>query len=389
MATLSIGGLLLVVAWEILKTAVDRLFTGSHAEVTSLDFAVILITLVFNIGINLFQRWQGRRLKSDVMLAYAAETRADIFISLSVLIGLIGASFGLGWIDTVIALVIVLLILGTAYGILRKTTLVLTDAVAVNPADIERVVQGIPGIDRIIRVRSRGPANNIYADVDVQVKPATTTDHADALGKEIEDRVKAAFTGVTEVQVHFAPHHEGKEDRPLVARAVADALGLSVHEVTELLTAEGVVLEMHVEVAPTLTLAEAHRQVTTLENRLRDELPDLANVITHIEPASGQPGAILQTTRAISQRDLALKIAQNLYPEAHWHDSTIRPVMGGYAMTIHCWLPGTMSVQEAHAIAEHVETQIRAALPQVQRVTIHTEPPETDKETTKESQSIS
>jgi len=50
--------------------------------------------------------------------------------------------------------------------------------------------------------------------------------------------------------------------------------------------------------------------------------------------------------------------------------------MGGYAMTIHCWLPGDESVQEAHSIAEHVETQIRAALPQVQRVTIHTEPPE-------------
>jgi divalent metal cation (Fe/Co/Zn/Cd) transporter len=50
--------------------------------------------------------------------------------------------------------------------------------------------------------------------------------------------------------------------------------------------------------------------------------------------------------------------------------------LGGYAMTIHCWLPGNFSVQEAHAIAEHVETQIRAAIPDVQRVTIHTEPPE-------------
>jgi divalent metal cation (Fe/Co/Zn/Cd) transporter len=41
---------------------------------------------------------------------------------------------------------------------------------------------------------------------------------------------------------------------------------------------------------------------------------------------------------------------------------------------MHCHLPGTVSVEEAHVIAEHVETSIRTQLPQIQRVTIHTEP---------------
>jgi divalent metal cation (Fe/Co/Zn/Cd) transporter len=99
-------------------------------------------------------------------------------------------------------------------------------------------------------------------------------------------------------------------------------------------------------------------------------------VITHIEPSSGQSSPIIQTASAINQRDRALEIARRLYPDAHWHAATIRPVLGGYAVTLHCWLPGTANVQEAHAIAEDVETQIRSSLPQIQRVTIHTEPPE-------------
>ena len=376
MATLSIGGLLLVAAWEILKTAIERLFSGSHATAAPISFAVMLVTIAVNLFVALYEATRGKRFGSEFLLADAAQTRTDLIISTSVILGLFATQAGYGWADTVIALLIVLLIGRTAFGILSKTTKILVDAAAVDPVELRRVVEGVPGIDSIIRIRSRGPADSIMADIDVQVQPATTADHAEAIADEIGRRVKAAFRGITEVQVHFAPHHDSPQDVTLVARAAADALGLSIHEVTQILTTQGVILEMHVEVKPTLSLDAAHQEVTEMEKRVRTALPEIYDVITHIEPASGQPGAVMQTSRAIAQRDEALRIAVSLYPDAHWHDATIRPMMGGYAMTIHCWLPGDESVQEAHSIAEHVETQIRAALPQVQRVTIHTEPPE-------------
>ncbi len=377
MATLTIGGLLLVAGWEILKTAIERLFNGGAVEVTPTSFVVMLFTLVVNVIVALYETANGKRLRSDILLADATQTRIDIFISLSVIAGLAATALGYPWMDTVIALLIVVLIGRAAYGILRQTTQILVDAAAIDPAAIRRVVESVPGIENIVRVRSRGPADTIYTDIDVQVPPATTTDRAEAIADEIADRVKTEFGGVSEVQVHFAPRHEGPPDPVLVARAAADALGVSIHEVTKILTGEGIVLEMHVEVQPTLTLLEAHQQVTELEKRVREALPEVHDVITHIEPALGQAGAVvMQTARAMGQRDQAIGIASSLYPDAHWHDATIRPVMGGYAITIHCELPGAVSVQEAHSIAEHVETQIRAALPQVQRVTIHTEPPE-------------
>ncbi|HLY25262.1 MAG TPA: cation-efflux pump [Aggregatilineales bacterium] len=376
MATLTIGVLLLVAAWEILKEAVGRLSSGSPAVVTPLSFAVMLATMTINLGVTLYEASRGKRLHSDVLLADSAEHRVDIVIALSVLVGLAATALGYPWMDTIIALVIVGLIVWTAFTILYKTTQVLVDAAPVDPAKIRSIIQDVPGVDNILRVRSRGPADTILADIDVQVEPATTTERASAIASEIAARVKSKVGGVSEVQVHFAPHHDGPQNSTLVARAAADALGLSIHEVTEILTSQGVILEMHVEVPPSLTLAVAHRDVTELERRVRAALPGVNDVITHIEPASGQPGAVMQTARAVAQRDQALAIAVALYPDAHWHDATIRPVMGGYAMTIHCWLPGEVSVQEAHAIAEHVETQIRAALPQIQRVTIHTEPPE-------------
>ncbi len=381
LSTLAVGGLLVVAAWEILKASIDHLLSHSDATATPVSFAVMIFSMLVNLITTRYSRFHAAALHSDVLWAGAVESRSDLVISLSVLFGLAATALGFTGFDTLIALLIVGWIIYTAYGILRKTTLILTDAVAVNPDDIQRITLQVAGVDKVIRVRSRGAADAVYADIDVQVEPATTADHTAAIAAEIESRVRAAFTGIAEVEVHFAPYRAQKPDSALVARAAADALGMTIHEVTEILTGDCIALEMHVEVAPTLTLDEAHRRVSELESRVRAALPDVCDVITHIEPVSGQPVPILHTTRALGYMKQALAIAHRLYPDAHWHQPTIRPAMGGYAITLHCWLPGAMSIQEAHALAEHVETQIRASIPQVQRVTIHTEPPETRTDT--------
>ncbi len=387
MATLAIGGLLLVAAWEVLSSAIDRLFSGGKAQITSISFAVMLGTMLVNVLVVVYETAQGKRLKSEVLLADAAQTRVDFVISFSVIVGLVISGLGFVAADTLIALLIVVLIGRTALQILGQTTAILVDAAPIKPTDLRPIIAGTPGVENVTRVRSRGPADAVLVDVEVQIQPAVTADHANAIAIEISERVKDAQKGVSEVQVQFTPRHDHPPDRPLQARAIADALGLSIHEVTEILTDKGLTLEMHVEVNPALTLAAAHAQATELERRICEALPDIKGVITHIEPASGQPGAVMHTARAITQRDQAIKIADELYPNAHWHNATIRPVLGGYAMTLDCWLPGTFSVQEAHSIAEHVETSIRAALPQVQRVTIHTEPPED--ETSNDSATLS
>jgi divalent metal cation (Fe/Co/Zn/Cd) transporter len=48
----------------------------------------------------------------------------------------------------------------------------------------------------------------------------------------------------------------------------------------------------------------------------------------------------------------------------------------GFALTLHAGLPPQMSLEAAHRIAEAAEITLRAEMPQLERVTIHTEPPE-------------
>ncbi len=379
LATLAIGGLMLVAAWEILQTMLERVLYGGKPTVTLVSFAVMIGTMLVNLIVTFYERRQGHKLNSQILLADAAHTASDVYVSLSVLASLAVTAFGYPWVDVVVALVIVGVIGRMGLRIISRTSNVLADHQTLDPRAVANLLADVPGIEETSRIRSRGPADAVHVDIDTRINPAVTTDHAHAIAEAVQERVKGAFPEVEEVQVHFAPQTNARTDYTLEARAVADALGLKIHEVVPVPVPGGIALEMHVEVEPGLSLGEAHAQVSEFERRLQDQISSVRDVLTHIEPAAAHSAPVSQTRAALNLRDEALAIANRLYPDANWHHPTIRLALGGYALTMHCHLPASISVEEAHSIAEHVETAIRNEQPQIQRVTIHTEPPDNER----------
>lgn len=379
LATLAIGGLMLVAAWEILQTMFERLLYGGEPEVSPVSFAVMAGTIALNLTVTLYERAQGHKLNSQILLADAAHTASDVAVSLAVIVSLIVTSLGYPWFDVVVALLIVGVIGRIGLGIISNTSNILADSQMLDPQSIADLLVDVPGIEETSRIRSRGPADAVHVDIDTRIKPAVTTDHAYAIAQTIKERVQTAFPEVEEVQVHFAPQRNAPTDYALEARAVADALGLNIHEVVPVPVRDGVALELHIEVQPGLSLGEAHRQVSEFERQLKAQVPRIREVLTHIEPTAAHSAPLTRTQAALDLRDQAVAVANRLYPDANWHHPAIRLALGGYALTMHCHLPASISVEEAHAISEHVETCIRNELPLIQRVTIHTEPPENER----------
>ena len=145
-ATLSIGGLMLLAGWEVLQDVFGRLAGGTPPTVTPLSVALILLTLPINIFIVWYESKRGRELGSDVLLADATGTRVNIFVSLAALVGLLGTSIGLPWLDIVVALGIVVYIGVAASRILRESSDVLTDGAAVDPHVVEDIARAVPGV---------------------------------------------------------------------------------------------------------------------------------------------------------------------------------------------------------------------------------------------------
>jgi cation diffusion facilitator family transporter len=376
LAALMIGGVLLLVAWEIVGGAVNRLASGTTPNLSPLAFAVMIGTLIVNIGVSTYQIRAGKRLKSTLLLADAANTRADVFITLSVLVSLVGIGItGWAWLDAVAALVVVGLIGRAAWRILASTGRVLVDTAPYSAQELTAPLHDLPCRPQIIRARSRGTRDQPHIDIDVCVPAAMTAEQTAHITTAIRGRLRSAFGAVKEVEVHFMPQAQRREDVALLVRAVADAHAVTTHEVALIDTETARVLELHVEVDPAQTLAQAHQTVTALENDLTDQLPTLDRVVTHIEPALNHARASgLSAARQDDLQRQALTLLEAQHPGADWHDLHVYAGPHGLTLTLHAALSPGWTLQRAHDLAEAAETGLRAAFPALRRVTIHTEP---------------
>ncbi len=373
-SALLIGGLLLLTAWEMLQGIIGRLFGGTEPTLTPITFVVLIVTLIINIGVSRYQIRRGEALKSQILLADAKNTSADVYVTLSVILSMVLVTLGFAWMDWVVAVIVAGLIAKSAYEILSQTTAVLVDTAPYTQNYLCEVLSHIPSVHKIVRARSRGTVDNALIDIDVQVAREMTADHTATITATIRERLETKLDGVAEVEVHFVPAPLDEQDVVLTARACADALGLSTHEVTLTDNHEGKVLECHVEVPPQQTLGEAHEQVSQLEANLYNQLSEVTRVVTHIEPAQPTDEPNLESPRTVLVQSKAQKLLSEQFPQVDWHDWQTHACYHGFNLNVHATLSPQITIESAHAIAESAETLLRGNIYELSRVTIHTEP---------------
>jgi len=204
LAALIIGALLSLTAWEVLKSLVYRIREGGAPEVTSLTFAVMIVTIAVNIGVTTWEHRAARKHDSVILHADAAHTRSDVFASLAVIVSLVAARLGYPQLDLVAAIVIIFMIARAAFKILRDNGLLLTDT-AIRPAqEIEAVAMQVPGVVSVHKIRSRQGPKGGHADLHVQVRGDLPLAEAHGIGHQVADRLRDEL-GLPDVVVHVEP----------------------------------------------------------------------------------------------------------------------------------------------------------------------------------------
>src|SRR5262245_36847679 len=145
-AALFIGLALLGLAYRLLEGALGRVSQPTLPEIGLLNWAVMATTLVVNFYVAWYEAREGRRLGSEYLVADAAHTRSDIFVTLGVVGSFAGARAGVAWVDAVVATAIAGFIGFLAAKILVGAFNVLTDRAVLPPEQISRVVCEVPGV---------------------------------------------------------------------------------------------------------------------------------------------------------------------------------------------------------------------------------------------------
>jgi divalent metal cation (Fe/Co/Zn/Cd) transporter len=115
-------------------------------------------------------------------------------------------------------------------------------------------------------------------------------EEAHEVAEEVERAICAAVPEIDEVQTHLEPLAEeaaGTEislDPAAITRIVEDATGSPPRELRFLRTDEGLVALLTLGLDPASALADAHAQASRIEERIRHEQPEIADVIVHTEP---------------------------------------------------------------------------------------------------------
>lgn len=383
-AAMAIGAMLIVAGFEIGKGVVARFFGSAPApRVTPVTLALMAFTFVVNVAVVAYETRAGRRLRSDILIADAAHTRTDLFVTLSVIASLVVARFGVTWLDPLVAAAVVILLFRAAYEIVRSTSEILTDVAIANPKEVERLALGVPGVTHVSGVRSRGQAGAVYVDLHIKVPPAMDTDQAHGVATEVEHRISTAMPNVVDTLVHIEPERLETavtpwEDLYLKLRGLADGLGLGLHDFHAHAEHDGhYSVEMHLEVEAGLTLGEAHARADQFEARVRETLPEVASIVTHIEPLPVEvPDEDDGIIRGGILRERIILLANRLAGPGACHNVELHNVNGHLTATLHVTQSAEKPLTEAHALAETIERELHAHEGFLHRVVVHVEPPE-------------
>ena len=211
LTSIGISIFLFIVCINVVREGVLRFLHPVIPQVNVISFLVMGITLAINIAVMIYEKRMGVVLKSDILISDALHTRADILTSFSVIITLIGIKFGFPILDAIATLVISGFIAHAAVDILKESSRVLSDGVAIPIEEIKRIVLSIRGVEECHQIRSRGRGDDIHIDLHVLVDPEMHMHRAHHLSYAIENKIKRDFHGVTDVVVHMEPFEKKGE----------------------------------------------------------------------------------------------------------------------------------------------------------------------------------
>ena len=212
LGALGIAAFLGVACFEILRGTIDRIFTGiTPVTISAPELWLLLIVLGVNIFVAFYERNVGQRVGSPILIADARHTMSDVWVTITVLAGLIGIWQGrllnlpqLQWLDVILAFPVAVLVFRSGWDVLRENLPWLVDEMAVAPEAIQSVAMEVPGVLNCHNIASRGVlGRQVFIEMHMIVE-AKDVESAHQITEDVEIRLEERFSPVR-VLIHVEP----------------------------------------------------------------------------------------------------------------------------------------------------------------------------------------
>ena len=399
--------LLLVIAGWIMYEGLQRLlFVHSKPEVTIFSFGVMISSMIIDYGRSRALYKAANKHGSQALEADALHFRVDMLTSSIVLIGLaVVYIFNIPNADAFAAIIVAILIIYTSLGLGRKTLDVLLDKAPKGiQAQIQESITGFEGIKKSHTIRVRKVGKDTFVDLHIEVPRTFTHDKAHRIATNVEDKIKNDILPNADVVVHVDavkdiitetirdkarliaadfPSIRNIHSLYLSKMAVATSTDANFKDVgKENQTSQGkheysLHLYLDIQMDNSLNLKDAHSVIDDFEKRIKEEIPNIKQVTTHIETELDIDSSIgYEKTIDQSFLEKVKDIALSVNGVTDCKDISLVNVDTDLHITLTIKIVASdskISVDQAHGIATAIQNKIIANTG-ASRVVVHTEP---------------
>ncbi len=216
LAALAIAAFLGIACFEILQSAGDRFLEGwqqgiAPLKISPMELWILLIVLGINIFVTFYERRQGLQVGSPILIADAQHTMSDVWVTIIVLAGLIGAWAGeqigwpqLRWLDVILALPVAFLVFQSGWTVLQENVPWLIDRMAIAPETIQEITLKVPGVINCHSIASRGlVGRQVFIEMHLIVD-AQDVRTAHQITEQVEQQLEVKF-GPARILIHVEP----------------------------------------------------------------------------------------------------------------------------------------------------------------------------------------
>jgi cation diffusion facilitator family transporter len=133
------------------------------------------VVVLTSLGLALVGIYQARVLRNPALRFSATQLLKDVWLTLLVLGGLLGVWRGLVWLDVVLAILLVLLAVGSCWRIVNWQLPFLVQQTAIAPEVLAQIARQVGGVTHCYQIQSRGIVGRfVYIQMHLIVHPEFT-----------------------------------------------------------------------------------------------------------------------------------------------------------------------------------------------------------------------
>jgi cation diffusion facilitator family transporter len=201
---------------QLIISSVQRIFSG---EITQIPSVYAIYVTIISIVVKIFLAWYkqsiGKKEKSSMLLADAKNMKNDVFLSSSVLLGLIFTYvLNMPILDKIGALFLGIWIVKVAIEIFYEGNNELMEGIEDTGvySQIFKAVQTVEEAHNPHKARIRKIGSYIIIDLDIEVEGKMSVYESHEIAKSVEKSIKKHIENVYDVLIHVEPLGNVEED---------------------------------------------------------------------------------------------------------------------------------------------------------------------------------